>query len=118
MDRNLQNFESRIGAIERRHSRQQGRRSYVERNGLILPDLSRERRRGLPWRGALTAVLCVTLFKSFMIWHEGEAGYRERLAELREGDGGARAAAWILTDDPASLWLAERIGFVLGSVQR
>lgn len=112
MDANYNRFQERLRRLD--HSASTDDRGVVVRpDGLVVPR-RRRFRLSFPWRSLALAVICCFLFKGFMVWHQGEAGYTARLAELSEETPGHQAAAWILSLDPVSSWIGATLTDTLG----
>ena len=112
MDANYNRFQERLRRID--HSAADMDHSVVMRpDGLVVPR-RRRLRLSVPWRSVTLAIICCFLLKGFMIWHQGEADYATRLADLDDRTAGYRAAAWVLGLDPISSWIGSVLTDTLG----
>lgn len=114
MDPNMSRFNQRVNRIERSASARHSRNIRIRRDGLI------EYRKpiwrpGIPWRSLALAAFCCLALKGFMIWHQGEAAYADRLAGLEADTTGGQIAARLLSMDPASTWIAAQLSNVIGA---
>lgn len=112
MDANYNRFQERLRRLDN-GSATDGRGVVVRPDGLVVPRRRRVRL-SFPWRSLALAVICCLLLKGFMIWHQGEAGYAARLADLSARTAGHRAAAWILSMDPVSSLIGATLTDMLG----
>lgn len=112
MDANHDRFQERLRRID--HSVSPSDQGVVVRPDGVVVARRRRLRLSVPWRSATLALICCFLLKGFMIWHQGEADYAARLADLSARSSGHRAAAWILALDPVSAWIGDRLTQTLG----
>ena len=104
MNPQLQDFYARIARVEADHARGRGfeapgswGRSHYHRP---------ERRRFALLKPLLVTLLCVTTLKA-VIHHEiGTETYAARVAELTAGEGVDRIGGYLMTADPATIWLS------------
>ena len=110
VDRNLQNFYGRIGRIEDIH-RAGGGFEAEGTLGMSYYNARRRRpRRRIGLLGPLAVVaMCVVGVKAVVHATIGAELYEERLADLRGGEGIARAGAYVLEADPVTLAIADRL---------
>lgn len=104
-----QQLEKRLTQIEvKRRAISKGAVYSVNHDGLII---SRPRRRGFrfPLRGLFFAIAGLLMFKIGLVASQGAATYAARIEELAEGTAFARICAWVMTVDPATLWVATQI---------
>jgi hypothetical protein len=112
MDANYNRFQERLRKLD--HASAADDRGVVVRpDGLVVPRRRRVRL-SFPWRSLVLAVICCFLLKGFMIWHQGEARYSARLADLSGQTAGHQAAAWVLSMDPVSSWIGTALTDTLG----
>jgi len=112
MDANYSRFQERLRRID--HSVSSADQGVVVRpDGLVVPQ-RRKLRLSVPWRSVTLALICCFLLKGFMIWHQGEADYAARLADLGTRGAGHQVAAWILALDPVSVWIGDTLTQTLG----
>ena len=107
MDANSKRFHDRLRRIEGAHGA--GAQTVIRPDGLVVLRRRTRLRLGGPWRSLGLVVICLVLFKAFMIWNQGEVGYAARLADLESRSSGHRAVAWVLALDPVSLFLARSL---------
>lgn len=112
MDANYDRFQERLRRMNPSGAGE-GHGVVVQPDGLVVPRRRRVRL-SFPWRSLILAVICCFLFKGFMIWHQGEADYAARLAELSDQSTGHRAAAWVLSMDPVSVWIGTTLRDAIG----
>ncbi|MGI3186688.1 hypothetical protein [Nioella aestuarii] len=112
MDANYNRFQERLRRLDH-SSLADDRGVVVLPDGLVVPR-RRQIRLSFPWRSLALAVICCFLLKGFMIWHQGEAQYSARLADLSDQTAGHQAAAWILSMDPVSSWIGMALTDTLG----
>jgi hypothetical protein len=109
VDRNRDDFQGRIGRIERIHDKGGG----FEADGTLGMTYynARRRRARLPrWPLTLLVVLVVLLLlKAGLHVAIGGGAYDHRVAALRQGSKVEQIGAWLLQADPATLALAERM---------
>lgn len=106
-------FDDRLRRIGRRHrAMAKGYTTYVRPDGLVV---ARPTRRGprVPVRFVVYVVAALVLFKAFLLAAVGPVTYDERVAKLAEGTAFEQAGAWVMQTDPASGWIASRIGPIL-----
>lgn len=106
----FKNRSSRVDATRREISK--GANYSVNQDGLII---SRPRRSGLrfPLRGLFFAIAGLMMFKAGVVATLGIATYTSRIEALGEGTIFERAGAWVMTADPATLWMALQIKLLL-----
>lgn len=106
-------LDKRLTRIEaKRRSISKGAVYSVNHDGLII---SRPRRRGLrfPLQGVFFAIVGLMMFKVGLILALGQGTYAARINILAEGTVFERAGAWVMTADPATLWVAAQINLFL-----
>lgn len=114
-DANLQSFDKRLRRVTRRHNKlSRGYVHSVNHDGLIVATPRRQRRESrFPVRGLFLVVMGVLLFKGFLYAQLGGATYNNRLAKLQSGTEVEKVGAFMMTADPATLWVAEQLNKVL-----
>jgi hypothetical protein len=108
-----QQLEKRLTRIEvQRRSIAKGAVYSVNQDGLII---SRPRRTGLrfPLRGLFFAIAGLLMFKVGVMVALGAATYADRIGTLNDGTVFERAGAWVMTADPATLWMATQVKLFL-----
>jgi len=115
-DASFREFQNRLGRIRTIHA--SGRR--FEAPGTLGAPLraGRGRRRLALVVPLLMAAAALTGLKSVVHAHVGAAGYEARLAELRAGDGLARAGEVLMQPDPVTLALSAAVRGIAGSLAR
>ncbi|WP_417248240.1 hypothetical protein [Celeribacter sp.] len=106
-------FEERLTRIEaKRRKIAKGAIYSVNHDGLII---ARPRRRSVrfPVRILFLAIACVFLFKATVLATIGAGNYNARVATLAEGTSAEKAAAWVMSADSATVWLATQLKLVL-----
>ncbi len=71
------------------------------------------RRRSLPWHGVTLILVTLLLFKAAMHVSLGPASYEARVVELRSGNAIQQVGGWLLSAEPATLWLSSTIKSVV-----
>jgi hypothetical protein len=107
-------FQNRLRSLERKHYKT-STRGYTTRmrpDGLIVVKPRRAPSR-ISGKSVLMFVAAFLLFKGFLIANLGIVGYDERIARLNEGTPVEQAGAWVMQIEPASEWIATKIGPVL-----
>ncbi len=106
-----QDFEARVGAVDKKLSRK-GRQTvvaHVNKNGIIYTKAKRTRSR-LPVRGVLLMIVGFLCFKALMLSANGPAAYEERLLALKEGTVIEAIGGGILGIDPVTQFIADQAG--------
>jgi len=106
-DANLQDFYARVARVQAAHARGLG----FEAEGLLgRSHYARPRRRGFPvMKPLLVALLCLTGLKATIHYHVGDGVYRARVATLAAGDTVDRVGAFVMSTDPAMLWVSAKL---------
>ena len=113
-DRNHQDFQGRIGRIERVHNQGGG---FESPGTLGMSYYSAHRRRRRLPRWPLTIlVMLVILFMLKAMLHVviGPSAYDAKVASLRAGSDLDRVGATLLQSDPVTLLIAEKIRWIKG----
>jgi hypothetical protein len=108
-----QHLDKRLTRIEaKRRAISKGAVYSVNQDGLII---SRPRRRGLrfPLQGLFFAIAGLMMFKVGLVVVLGTATFAARVESLAEGTVFERAGAWVMTADPATLWVATQMKLLL-----
>ena len=106
-------FDDRLRKIGRKHrAMANGYTTYMRSDGLVV---ARPVRRGprIPLRLIVYIVVALVGFKGFLLAALGPVTYGERVARLAEGTMVEQAGAFVMQADPASTWIATRLGPVL-----
>lgn len=109
-----QKFEKRLTRIEKqRRKLARGAVYAVNQDGLIV---ARPRRRSTrrPLRFVFFVLAGVMTFKSVLYSHLGAGTYASRVEELSVGTAVEQAGAWVMTADPATIWLAMQFKLLIG----
>ncbi len=114
VDRNMSDFQGRLGRIERTHEAGGG----FEANGTLgMAYYNAHRRRWrLPrWPGTLlvTALVLFGLKAGLHVAIGGDA-YVQKVESLRQGSDTDRVGAWLLQADPVTLALATQLRRLFG----
>lgn len=64
-------------------------------------------------RTLLIAAACFLAFKGLLLASLGAEGYESRIGRLAAGSTVEKAGAWVMSPDPASLWIAETLQRIL-----
>lgn len=107
MDPNLEDFYRRIARVQSAHSRGYG----FEADGTIgRSHYAKPSRRGFAlFKAAAVVAICVIGLKATIHYHIGPDLYQERVDTLMVGEGFDRLGGWIMTADPATLWLSDKL---------
>jgi hypothetical protein len=107
MNPQLQDFYARIARVESAHARGLGfeAQGTLGRSHYYRP----ERRRSSLLKPVLVTLLCVTALKAAILNEIGADTYAARVAELTAGQGVDRVGGYLMTADPATVWLAGRM---------
>jgi len=106
-------FGMRLKQIERHHHRlAKGYVTSINHDGLIIAR-PHKRASSAPLRGIFLFLLTLLMFKGFLFAQLGETAYGERMALLDGGTMFEKAGAYVMTPDPATLWIAARISTYL-----
>jgi hypothetical protein len=107
MNPQLQDFYARIARVESAHARGLG----FEAKGLIgRSHYNRpERRRSSMLKPLLVTLLCVTTLKAAIHREIGTETYAARVTELTAGEGVDRIGGYLMTADPATVWLSGKM---------
>lgn len=101
-------FDKRVRRVVRTHDkmRRNGVVHRVGKDGLIIsrPRLARPR---FPLKGVLVVAALGFLFKGLLFAQIGSAGYNERVEALRGGTIVEQAGAWLLQEDPITVWIGQ-----------
>ena len=104
-----QQFEERLARIEMNRRKLKGGEIYpVNHDGLII---ARPRRRPLhrrPLHMLVVLLVGVVLFKAALYGMTGAVTYNHRIAELANGPVWDQAAAWVMSADSLTQWLAQQ----------
>ncbi len=107
-------FVKRLQKIEERHRKLA--RGYVrlkEVDGLLVPVPARRPvRRSFPFVGLLMTISALTAFKGFLLFHHGPITYAENVELLASGNVVEKLGAWIMSADPATIWLARQFSLL------
>ena len=108
-------FQDRVRRLSRKHARMEtaGVDPKLDKDGLII---ARPRRRGLRLspRPFILLILLAWGFKVLLYSYLGPEDYAARLSALDPDDPVARAGAFVLQADPATVWVQERIARLTG----
>lgn len=107
-------FQNRLRHLERKHHKTmtRGYSTKMRPDGLIVVKPNRAKSR-ISGRSILLFVAAFILFKGFLIANIGEVGYQDRIDRLKDGTSVEKAGAWVMQIEPASTWVAQKIGPVL-----
>ncbi|VAV88564.1 hypothetical protein MNBD_ALPHA07-414 [hydrothermal vent metagenome] len=104
-------FNSRVGKINREHTRKE--RGYVvniRKDGLIVfKPKNRYYSSSLPLRGLIFLIIGFFLFKGLILAHAGASVYEERLTRLKEGSIVEQAGAYVMQVEPVSQIIATQM---------
>ncbi|NSY39443.1 hypothetical protein [Leisingera sp. ANG59] len=106
-------FQSRLKHINRKHAAMsEGFSAQMRPDGLLVLQPRRVQSR-ISARTVLFFAAAFLLFKGFLIAALGSASYDERVARLSGGSAVERAGAFLMQAEPASMYIAQKIGPVL-----
>lgn len=110
-DPNISDFYGRIARIERARAKGYGHEAdgTLGRSHYYRP--SRRRRAILGPVLALAA--CAFALKGTILFHIGPKNYETRVEQLLAGEGFDRLGGWLMQADPVTVFVADRIRFVI-----
>ena len=104
MDPNLEDFYRRIARLEAAHARGLG---FEAEGTLGRSHYNRPQRRKFSLvKPLLLAAFCVTGLKAVIHQEIGSQTYDARVTELKSSTGFDRIGGYLMTPDPATLWLS------------
>lgn len=114
MDAQLQDFYARVARVEAAHARGYG----FEAQGLLGRShyIQKPRRRRSMLKPLIVTFLCVTALKATIYREIGAETYLNRVTELTAGTGVDRFGGYIMTADPATVWLSAQMDTYLPSL--
>ena len=102
-------FDRRMRRINRRHSKlSRGYKTSVNADGLLVATPI-QRRTNVPLRGVLIVLAVLMIFKGFLLAQLGPVAYEDRVARLAGGTTIEQVGGWIMTADPATIWIADKV---------
>ncbi|MEQ6201482.1 hypothetical protein ABMC88_00380 [Sulfitobacter sp. HNIBRBA2951] len=106
-----EDFQSRLKGVDRKKSKMLRRRfsARVDNNGVIFAK-PKARRLSFPLKGIVFMVLGFLCLKALMLSANGPDAYSERLATLENGNVVEAMGARVLSVDPATQFIADKIG--------
>ena len=111
-DANLRSFDKRMERIVRKHQRlARGYVPAITEDGLIVAKPKRSVK--LPWRSVLLLLVVGFGFKMYLFASIGPEAYETRIARLAQGTQVERMGAWMMTADPVTVSVAERLAPIL-----
>ena len=113
VDRNMRDFQGRLGRIERIHDGGGGFEADGTLGASAVPRRRRRRLLRLPALLALTAVILI-LLKAGLHAALGPDLYAAKVDLLRAGSDADRAGAWVLQVDPLTENISARIRRLFG----
>ena len=113
-DANDIRFVKRLEKIDKRHTRlAHGYVQLKEVDGLLIPvPARRPMRRSFPFVGLLMTFGALTAFKGFLLSYHGPITYAENVDLLASGNVVERVGAWIMSADPATVWVAQQFSIL------
>lgn len=109
-------FQKRVGQINRTHRRRVPYKFSVREDGLLVPRTRSSLRFYFPWRAILAGFVTVVAVKAFMIYYLSPEGYDARVNGMLVGSAYYEVASTILSVDPVSAWTAERLGDLMARI--
>lgn len=102
----VRDFNKRVRTIGRKHRQlSQGYVELVERDGLLIPQKARMRRK-FPTVGLLLTLAGFMLFKGFLYSQVGALHYDERINRLNDATTLEQVGAWIMQADPLTVMIS------------
>lgn len=102
-------FDRRMRRISKRHSKlSHGYVTSVNHDGLVVAKPKRKSHRGT-LRGLIILFAVMMIFKGVLHAQIGAGAYQARLDALNEGSIAEQAGAWVMTPDPVTLWISQKI---------
>jgi len=110
MSRTVNDFDTRLRLLARRHRRMyaNGIVRRMDKNGLISAH-PRRRMPRFPLKGMVILFAAALLYKSVLFASLGANGYAERVDALAQGNAIEKAGAWVMQADPLTQGLARMI---------
>ncbi|KIC10690.1 hypothetical protein RA19_09800 [Leisingera sp. ANG-M1] len=106
-------FQARLKHINRKHEAiSGGYTAKLRPDGLLVVKPHRVQSR-ISGRSVLFFVAAFLLFKGFLMAALGFGSYDERVSTLAQGSAVERAGAFVMQADPASVFVAQKIGPIL-----
>lgn len=109
-----EDFHARVGSVDKSQSRlmRRGYTTRIDKNGLIIAK-PKARRLHFPIKGVLLIALSFLCLKAFMLSANGPDTYQDRLATLQNGSAIEAMGAHLLGIDPATQFIADKMGPLL-----
>jgi len=108
-DSHLQ-FDNRLRKLSRKHqAMSRGYTTRMRSDGLIIAVPQRQRSR-IPPQAIFLFFAAIIGFKAFLIASLGPVTYSDRVLRLQDGTWVEKAGAFVMQIDPASEWVATKIG--------
>lgn len=105
-------FAERLRRVAQKHeAMSHGYQMRLREDGLVVAEPKRPRVPISP-RSILVFVAVLLMFKGLLIASLGEVTYEDRLSRLTNGTMAEQLGGWVLQTDPASVWIADQIGFL------
>jgi hypothetical protein len=102
-------FVKRIKKLERKdRAFDRGFETMLRADGLLIVK-PRRRGFGISGKSVFVFLAAFLLFKGLAVAHLGPVTYEERVAQLNSGTFAEKAAAWVMTPDPVSVFVANTI---------
>lgn len=102
-------FDRRMRRISKRQSKlSHGYVTKVNPDGLVVAKPQRRSYRGL-MRGLVILIAVMMIFKGVLYTQLGAAAYEARVTSLKEGSVVEQSGAWVMTPDPVTVWLSDKI---------
>ena len=106
MDRQYQNFQSRVSRISRDRTARSHDSFQIKPDGLVVPRRRARWRPRVPVRTLVLVVICLMALRGFFVWHMGAEDHDARIAELARGAMLEAPAVWLASSGPVTLWVA------------
>lgn len=102
-------FERRMRRINRRHAKlSRGFVTTMNADGLVVAR-PKQRVSALSPRGILLTLAVLLLFKGLLHFTLGPLSYNERVEKLSSGTVVEQVGAWVMTADPATVWISTQV---------
>lgn len=116
MATDYEGFDARMRRIERRNrALSKGYVMSVDNDGLIVARPARKKG-GFLWGLLLKIAIIVMLFKVAAYSIIGADDYTTRVQALGQGTTAEQVAAWVMTADPATVWLSQEAMKLIASI--
>ncbi|KPA20122.1 hypothetical protein shim_36200 [Shimia sp. SK013] len=108
MSESYAEFHDRLAKIYRQQAKtgRLGRKAVaIDRSGYVIVK-GKANRRSFPWTGLMMVMVAFFAIKGVMIAQFGPDFYSQNVARMADASVAEQAAAWTMSPDPISRWVA------------